>query len=989
MAGIRATRILICLSIIVLALPLVAQQTGGLGGRVTAVDGSALPGVTVEARSNVLPQPRVTTTTATGDYRIPALPPGAYTLTFSLAGMETRTRNVQVLLGQEQNVSVALGLAGLSESITVTAEGTLIDTSSTEIRSAVGTEAIESLPVGQTYRDLLKLLPAVQYTEETIRGPSAGGSGQDNVYQFDGVNISLPLYGTLSAEPSSHDIQQISVIKGGARAVDFVRSAGFTMDSVSKSGTNAFAGEVSYQIRTEGMTSDRTSASAARFEEDRSWLTANFGGPLIAEQLFFYTSYYRPEVDRENRSNVYGEVPDYRSTRDEYFGKLTYTPLASVLIHGSYRHSDRTDVATGVASGTSAGTTSSGGEGGLRIGILEGSWVISDRSYATFKGTDFTNETASRPDLFLNVTPSLAPGTRLDLANLASLGRFQVPVPSATNAAAAAYQSQFVQQYGYLSETTGARTGGGFVGAGRDVEQIDFFRRSYQGGYNHTFGTNVAHDVHVGYQWFRDREDFFRVYNGWGDITVQGGATNCPAASTCAGQPIFLTSRIIRGGLPDIDRRNIISDYESQNFEVNDTIRMNDWTFNVGVLVSSDTLYGQGLRADRSTISGYVLAPGNKYAMKKIGWSEMVQPRLGATWAYNGQDNVYANYSRYYPSVSSLPRAASWDRNNVGLFYDVYFDAAGNLIGHNAVGSSTGKLFVDDIKPRYTDEYLIGTSQQFTPAFTARAYGRYRYSTNFWEDTNNDARVAWAPEGYPKELYMPDAIQKYQQIATPGAATPTNRNIYVIAQLDGAFTKYYEATLESDWRVRNTFLRGSYTWSQYYGNMDQDNTSTNNDLSIFVGSSNIADGPGRQIWDNKYGWLRGDRRHLLKLYGYYNLPWNGTVGAFGLYQSGQPWEEWSFEPYRTLPGFSGSSDLIRYAEPAGSRRSPDHYQVDLTYTQNVPIQRYNVQLQLDMFNVFDRQTGYSYQPARQTASFGQPRLFFEPRRYQVALKFLF
>ena len=44
-------------------------------------------------------------------------------------------------------------------------------------------------------------------------------------------------------------------------------------------------------------------------------------------------------------------------------------------------------------------------------------------------------------------------------------------------------------------------------------------------------------------------------------------------------------------------------------------------------------------------------------------------------------------------------------------------------------------------------------------------------------------------------------------------------------------------------------MRGSYTWSHYYGNFDQDSTTTGNDANIFIGSSNIADGAGRQMWD--------------------------------------------------------------------------------------------------------------------------------------------
>ena len=185
-------------------------------------------------------------------------------------------------------------------------------------------------------------------------------------------------------------------------------------------------------------------------------------------------------------------------------------------------------------------------------------------------------------------------------------------------------------------------------------------------------------------------------------------------------------------------------------------------------------------------------------------------------------------------------------------------------------------------------------------------------------------------------------------------------------------------------------LRGSYTWSHYYGNFDQDNSSLDgNDSAIFIGSSNIGDGVGLQLWDNKYGDLRGDRRHLLKMYGAYSLGWNASIGAFGIYQSGQPWEAWNYEIYQNIPGFSGLNDVNRYAEPAGSRTSPAHYQFDLTYTQNVAISAFNMQFQLDAFNVFDKQTGYNFEPSVHRANFGKARDTFDPRRYQVAVRFQF
>ena len=87
-----------------------------------------------------------------------------------------------------------------------------------------------------------------------------------------------------------------------------------------------------------------------------------------------------------------------------------------------------------------------------------------------------------------------------------------------------------------------------------------------------------------------------------------------------------------------------------------------------------------------------------------------------------------------------------------------------------------------------------------------------------------------------------------------------------------ARTEVLRGTVETEWRAKRAFVRGSYTWSKYYGNFDQDNSTTgsSNDENIFIGSSNIGDGAGRQLWNFKDGTLRGDRPHMLKLYGFYS-----------------------------------------------------------------------------------------------------------------------
>jgi len=418
--------ILVALSAAFFSAPLLAQQTGDIAGKVTDVaDGTPIEGVSIKATSPVLPGARSTTTAINGDYRLPALPPGVYTIEFTLSDETVLTRVTDVRLQQRAIVDLAVDRAadiGVLEEVIVVGTSTLaVDTGGASLAGAITSDTFDALPVGQEYRDLIKLIPGVQYSEDATRGPSAGGSGQDNTYQFDGVDVSLPMYGTLSAEPSTHDIEQVSIIRGGSTAIGFNRSGGFKINTTSKRGTDEWHGEVSYQLEDSSLTSDRDTDSAADFDQDKDWIVASASGPIIKDSLYFYASYFRPTVDRVNGANAYGDVPDFESVRDEYFAKLTWAPTDNLLLDASYRTSDRT------VTGDSVGTYehpdgSTGSENGLDITIVEGSWIINDSSNVYFKYTDFANKSTGRPDLILDAQPSI--GGSLDLANLDRQGHF-------------------------------------------------------------------------------------------------------------------------------------------------------------------------------------------------------------------------------------------------------------------------------------------------------------------------------------------------------------------------------------------------------------------------------------------------------------------------------------------------------------------------------------------------------------------------------------
>ena len=980
------------LALILVALPAVAQQVGTLAGHVASRDGKALQGIQVEAASSVLPQSRRLVTNGRGEYHFAFLPPGDYQLTFTHPGQGAEKRKGTVVLGQTTTLNVTMGATEAASAVVeVVAHATLSDPSSSELKTSLDAEVLSAMPVGLGYRDMIKLIPGVAYSQDAVRDPNAGGSGQDNVHLMDGVNVNLPMYGTLAAAPASYDIEQIAITKGGAAATDFNRSAGFLMNSISKSGTNVLAGEVSLVDVPGNLVARPPANSTNQFQDSTLYRIANIGGPIVKDRLFFFASYFGPTDTHENASNLYGPVPDYRARRNEYFTKLTYAATADLLIHVSYRHSDETDLNTSVAANAPA-STADGSNEQMVITTLEASWVVTSNNHLDFKFTNFGYYTSDHPNFLSPAQPALDGSAGLDVNNLASQGALTLP----TFAQAGTDQTilNLINAYGYpgagAAATPQGFIGGGSVGGYPSITTDNFFRKNYQLTWDGTFGAGLTHDLHAGYQVWKEMEDLYRISNGWGAIGVNFAGSVIPTTATSGiGLPYAYVASVYQQGIgqaPDIH-----SEYLSQNLEFNDKLRWRNLTFNAGVLVSDDKLYGEGLKEDASTASGYELAPGQKYLEHEIKWKDTLQPRLGLTWNYRRDDTVYANYARYVPSVSSLPRGASWARNLVGTV-NVYFDATGKLIGQGADPVSMGKLFEPGIKPRHTDEYLLGTTRDFGSGVTSRLYARYRYSCNFWEDTPNNARLVYNPPSYiPPALYIPNLSTLLSNLGAGGTAMNGNTSA-VIAQLDDSFTKYYEVTTETEWRHGNIYANFSYSWSHYYGNFDQDDTTNGvaNDANIFVGSSNIADSAGTQLWNNKYGNLSGDQRHKAKLFGSYTFPWEGRLGVYAIVQTGLHWQAESYLPYKSLilaTGSTSTSDSARYAEPAGDRVMPTQCQLDLNYTQSFwKKDRKRVEGALDLFNVFNQQTPYAYNQSVNGGQFGVPQAYLSPRRVQFGLK---
>src|SRR5262245_38055498 len=164
-----------------------ASSTGTIIGRVADSSNAVLPGVTVTASSSSMMGVQTTVTSGEGAYRFPAVPPGTYTLTFELPGFNTLKREgIDIRLGFTATVNVELAVASLQETVTVSGDSPVIDTSTTRVQQNFKLEQLQSLPNARDMWSLLAVTPSVQMARFDVGGNRAGTQTGYTAYGFNG-----------------------------------------------------------------------------------------------------------------------------------------------------------------------------------------------------------------------------------------------------------------------------------------------------------------------------------------------------------------------------------------------------------------------------------------------------------------------------------------------------------------------------------------------------------------------------------------------------------------------------------------------------------------------------------------------------------------------------------------------------------------------------------------------------------------------------------
>src|SRR6266849_5287168 len=149
-----------CVFILLAIAPVCDAQTfrGGISGRIADATGAVLPGVAVTATNDATGVVRTTVTSASGDFSIPDLQLGTYTIEATLQGFQTVRTRVEVTVSQIASVDLKMGLSQVAETINVTASALLLDTVSTALSNVVRPKQVQDLPLnGRDFTRMLQL----------------------------------------------------------------------------------------------------------------------------------------------------------------------------------------------------------------------------------------------------------------------------------------------------------------------------------------------------------------------------------------------------------------------------------------------------------------------------------------------------------------------------------------------------------------------------------------------------------------------------------------------------------------------------------------------------------------------------------------------------------------------------------------------------------------------------------------------------------------
>ncbi len=945
-------------AVVALAAPAFAQgggasSTGSISGEIKDGQGGVLPGVTVSATSPAQIGTLSAVTNEAGIYRFPSVPPGEYRLSYELAGFQTSVREgIRITLGFNAQVNVAMNVATLQETVTVSGESPVIDTSATRIQTNYDQQMLASIPNARDMWSLLSTTPSVTLNRIDVGGSTAGTQTTYFSYGYSGQNRPLieginTTEGTAAAGFYLDYGSFEEVFIGAAANSAEMPNPGVLTQFVGKSGGNRPSVSLYYDyengdIQSRNLDPDQflvpgEPANGRTIRPDGNRLASyrnlnlGIGGPVIKDRMWGHFSY----LNQQNSvaappAGVIQDGTPFDTKLYNYTGKATYqanrsNKIIGYLQHGTKEQPFRTDSSNRLGAPVHISSDSTTKQDSPSW-VYKGEWnsTLTQNMFAEFRAGQFGY------NFGLN---SNGEGTR------------------------------------YEDVVTNEITGGGrhwlnkrrrnqYTGA------LNLFRDRFAGG---------SHNVKLGGEYLAES----------GNISWASGYADSVIHFLSNGTPTI--ARLYNSGTSSQNGLATTSAF------ITDTWTIDRLTLNVGARFDR---YRVHLPAQAVPVSRFNPAERSFAEIASVKTFNHVVPRFGATYdlSDDGKTVLKGNVGRFYfnPGVnladSVNPNSSDQyvDYNWSDLNGDRVFQSGEQGVEVGRAGGTAGAAIDPNLVNPHTDEMSFFLERAVLADLGVRAGFVWKKDSDGWQRLNASRR--YANYTIPVSVVDPGPDGNAATTADNGpnlsllnlddVTRPANQVTETVPGYQGNYkTIEFSANKRygNRWSMNSSF---SYTWTDEFGNL-----YFNNRIGTAVPGGSFSHFGSFPLTPNE---------PTANEYTNWNAKFSGTVDAgWGLrvtpvlkMQSGSPYGRF------ISAALNYSSSQIVLVEPIGTRRQDLVSVLDFRVEKQVRFaaDRAKVGLFFDLFNAMNSNTAVNIN-WRSGAAFEKATTVLGPRIAKFGVKF--
>jgi len=950
-------------------------------GRVQSADGTPIAGAVVQITSRTLGVKRSATAGASGAYVIPQLAPGAYAVSVSADGFDTYTEEGVLISRSGASNLFTLMPAGSVEAIVVKAGRQRtpdFEITTTGAAIEIG-ELAERVPVGRSLRDIALMSPGVVQGSSSANGTFtnqisiSGASFIENAFFVNGLNITNFRMGLLPVEVPFDFYKSVEVKTGGYPA-EFGRATGGFVNAITKSGSNEFHGGVTATWEPDDLRGHAPNTFKNVFSDaaaSREEWTAELGGPIIKDRLFFYGLYNQRSLKAVNSSNVQGNVTRTSDDAPFWGGKLDGWLTSKQHLEFTYFDTTKD---------------------------------VRNRSMLKGVETGGTDQRAGGENYIGRYTGTFTPWFTLSAAY--GVNRFrdgQLPLDTT--------HERIVDRR--------TKEEGVDIGVNRVTDAISFNddkRTFYRADADFNFDLFGAHHLRVGYDHEENTATQFFETIGRGAFTLF--RSNGKDQSNLPDGVEYVTTRVYRnsGSFSTVNQAFYAQDQWSlfnDRLQVEAGVRNDRFDSRNA---DGSTFYDPGNQwAPRLSVSGDPFGDGKSKLYAFFGRYYLPLPS-DLSLKFAGSLTTYTRYNLLNGvAADGTPSIGAAITTAKGVTTCPDTGVSNCLVSASGLVADTAESIAHNLKPQSSDEFVLGYERRFGDLIKVGAYFTHRELNSIIEDVAIDtgARAYCVKAGFtaaackasfgggrqwvivnPGEDVkirlnsLPDGSKPVVTLSAADLTYPEPKRDY------NALTATFDRAFDGKWS-----LSGSYTWASLKGNYEGGVRSENGQLAINTTAD--FDSPG--FLDGADGYLPNHRRHTFKGYGSYQVNRWLTLGGNGQVQSPRKYSCIGIVPEDVDPvahGYQGYGFYCRgKVVERGSAFDGDwvaQFNASAVLTLPTPGDRFDASLRLDVFNLFNSHAVTAYHEFGDVGGsgvedkhFGQPVDYQTPRYARIQLRVAF